>query len=276
MYQATDFSYGNISSILTTFGAISCKVDDTSAADIFVSERSIKTDSTSTNWKNKSRNYFYKMERKPHKFTITLAFNELDDNKARSIAKLFFQNSYQALIPNDTNRIYYCAPTGESSIYYFSNGGYITFEMETFNEYSYSSLITSPKYNIMNATPINIINNGDVVLYPEIVIEFLTGGSSIKIINTNNNNEFLLLGTYENLYTSIEYPIATNEIITINCENETVITSAAAVYRYDNMLKENNAYSSFLEFVVGNNNLNIIPNGGNFNLTFKYRYRYLI
>lgn len=261
MYQATSITYNGTSS--TSLGAIYCRVGNPADEDVYTSGRDIQKDSSGRNWGSKSKNYFYKVQRNPHQFTIQLGFETLTDTIARQVAKLFNQDLYLPLIPNDTNRIYYCMPT-DSKVVYLGNGGYVEFEMETFDEYAYSDLITVNKdYTGNTTTTFAITTLGDVSTYPEITITPLTTGSTIKLTNLSNGSKFMQFGTDTN-----SNQLIANEVIVVDCENEVITTDQLALYRYDNMTTT----SDYLELVSG---LNTIQVDGSMLLTIKYRNKYL-
>jgi len=262
LYNSTKITYDNIS--INDLGCISARIENINTEDIYVSDREIQQDSSGRNWGSKSKNYLYKVQRKPHEFKLELAFEILNDDIAREVAKLFFQDRFLPLVADDVFRVYFCMPTG-STINYLGNGGYLTFTMRTFDEYSYSpSTVTTVKdYSGNVSTTLQINVSGDVIIYPEITITPNVSGSALKITNLSNEGKFMQFET-----DGKGNQLIATEVITIDCENEIVSTDQLALYRYDNLTTD----SDYLELVSGVNNIQI---DGDMLLTVKYRNKYL-
>lgn len=261
MYNACSITYNGVTS--ETLGALYCRVENTSSEDIYASEREIKQDMSGRNWGNKSRNYLYKIQRTPQKFKIELGFTTLTDDIARTVSKLFCQDKFLPLIPNDTNRIYYCMPVS-SKISYVGGGGYISFDMVTFDEYSYSSLVTITKDYTGNTTAqFNITNEGDVSVYPELTITPLVSESTVKLTNITNSNKYIEFTT-----DGSGNQLVANEVIVVDCEKEIITTNQLGLYRYDNMTTG----GDYLELLSG---VNTIKVDGSMLLTIKYKNKYL-
>lgn len=262
MYRSVCISYNGVTS--QSLGCYSCKIENNNVEDVYVSEREIKQDSSGRNWGKKSRNYFYKVQRNPQEFKIELFFKEFSDEKAREVSRLFFQDKYLPLIPSDTNRIYYCMPSGTPKISYSLGGGYISMDMKTFNEYSYSEEITS-SFDLTGNTKssITLELDCDVAVYPVVTIKPLTSGSTIKIENKSTDNKYMEFKTDLN-----GNQLIANETITVDCENEIITTDQLSLYRYDNF----STSGDYLKLVPGTNTIEV---SGSVILTFKYRGKYL-
>lgn len=264
MYQATSISYNGITS--ESLDAISCRVDNSSGEEVYVSDREIKKDTSGRSRDSRSKNYLYKVERKSRKFTIELGFLTLTDQKAREVSKVFFQDKYLPLIPQDTGRVYYCMPIS-SKIKYIGTGGYISFEMETFDEFSYSAPLQYIKNfpnNVSDTFIMTIL--GDTDTYPVIQFKVLTVASTIKLLNTTTN-KYIELGTYIDDY-SVSFPLILNETITVDCEKEIITTDQSGIYRYNNFLNN----SEFFSFLSGVNNMTI---EGSTIMTIEYKNKFL-
>ena len=262
MYRSVCISYNGVTS--QSLGCYSCKIENSNIEDVYVSGRDIKQDSSGRNWGNKSRNYFYKAQRNPQEFKVELFFKEFSDEKAREVSRLFFQDKYLPLIPSDTGRIYYCMPSGTPKISYSLGGGYVSMDMKTFNEYSYSDETILP-FDLTGNTKssITIQLDCDAPVYQTVKIRPLVSGSNIKIENKSVDNKYMEFSTDLN-----GNQLIANEIITVDCENEIIKTDQLSLYRYDNF----SSSGDYLKLIPGTNTIEV---SGSVILSFKYRKKYL-
>lgn len=101
---------------------------------------------------------------------------------------------------------------------------------------------------------IEFLNDGDLVLKPEVWIT-KNGGGDFTIRNiTNSNTEFTFKGLID------------KETVYVNCDREYIETDLALVYRYDNF------NDNYLELLRGVNVLQVIGDG---KLTFRYKFKTL-
>lgn len=120
-----------------------------------------------------------------------------------------------------------------------------------------SNATVSPKLQDLqgNFTPvIHFINDGDIILKPEIWIDKI-GFGDFKIINVSNHNkEFAFTGLVD------------QETVYVHNEREQILTDLAKTYRY----KDFN--DNYLELLQGVNVLQVV---GNSKIHFRYQYKTL-
>ena len=151
-----------------------------------------------------------------------------------------------------------------STVNYIGTGGYISFDMISFDEYAYSGLVEITKDLTGNVTStFNLTVFGDTSVYPTLIMTPISSGATLKIKNITNNNTFIEFKTDAD-----GTQLIANEILTVDCENEIITTDQLAEYRYDNMSPE----GDFLELLSG---LNEIEVSGSMLLTIKYVNKYL-
>ena len=192
--------------------------------------------------------YFQGFEYEPITIPITFAYDQVfDDDMVRNTIQWLFKDYYCPLyFSENPTKIFYAVVTDD--IKQFTNGmqeGYVTlnFRCNTFHAYSpvYLSDVYDLDTNTSSGTIIDFTNNGDVSLYPEILLTKTIEDGNISIINITNGGE-------EFIFTNID----TDEELYINNEKEIITTSKVDTYRYDNF------NDNYLECVTGINQLKIL------------------
>lgn len=251
--DSLDFNYnGKFSS---EFGIWNVSISSGMSEEVFVANRSIREIQIRGN----SKPYFQSVEYEPLTFKLSFAFQDSwDEGKIRDVARWLMQDYYKPLYFSDNpNRIFYCMPVEESQLIHNNlKQGYITITMRCDSPYSYSSVMTSPIYdmstNVAGGTAIQFINSGDVVCKPEIWITKV-GAGDVRIVNNSNKAvEFKFTG------------LANNEVVYVDNNMEYIETNVPLTYRYSAF---NNNY---LEMVVGVNNLVVY---GNAKINFRYQFK---
>jgi len=219
--------------------------------------------------------YFQGIERQNLSFSVTFAFFSgwESNEKLREIQRWLDSDYYKPLVfYNDL------VPTGEEVIYYAMivdapqlvhtgrNEGYITLQFRTNSPYSFSPIYLSQNTTIYEyffspwqptpmPTNIEFINDGDINIKPIIFIKTFT--RRFSIINLSNGQILKFTG------------LEPNEVLEIDCENETITSSVSdTTYRFNNMSQD----STFLEMVRG---VNVLQCLGNFEFQIKYEMNFL-
>src|SRR5205085_6728133 len=165
---------------------------------------------------------FDSVEEDPLEFTINIAFtvDQWDDSDIDNIIVWLFQDYYKPLYFEDKpDKIYYCMPNGEASI--FHNGlkqGYISLTMRC-----KSSRILSPQqltqtYDLSTNTDIynvTLENNGHVDIYPEISFTKVGNGN----ITFTKGEQILEIDN-----------LTDGEKIYIDCGRQIIETDAVGIY----------------------------------------------
>jgi phage-related protein len=179
-----------------------------------------------------------------------------DENKIRQVSRWLFQDYYKPLSFSDNpDRIFYAMVDSDSSLIH--NGlseGYVTLSFRCDSPYAYSPVYTTEIFDLTSTTSLQLTNEGDANLYPEIWIQTTVAGD-VTITNLTNGGA-----------TTEFTDLASNETVYLNSETEDIATDIAGLYRYDNF---NNTP---LVLVPGINNLTIT---GKVKVQFRYQYKVL-
>lgn len=203
--------------------------------------------------------YVYGQNRTPLTFTLTLTLlNEkwtLD--KRREVARWLSTDSFEEFYSTDAveKRYFFQYVGGIDFTNNAAEDGYIQVEMLNSSPYAYSpfqekifnlSSITSP-------TIIEILNNGDKSVLPEMWLEKIDQGD-IEIKNLSNSGKIFKFTALED-----------KETVYIDNQNRHIETDIPLSYRHDNFNKE------YLELVRGVNRLEVTGT-----CKIKFRYQYVI
>lgn len=248
------FSYdGKYSS---DYGIYNVSLDSGMYNESFLSSRSI----IETKVRGNPKPYFQGIEYEPLTLELSFAFeNTWDIKQIREVARWLSQDYYKPLwFSEDPTRIFYCMTVDDSQLIH--NGlkqGYITLTMRCDSPYTYSQILTKGWLDYSsNITYVDFefINDGDVVLKPEMWIEKV-GNGDVSIVNrTYNNREFKFTGLID------------GETVYVDNEREYIETDVPNEYRYSNF---NNKY---LHLVRG---VNILRLTGACKLNFRYQHKTL-
>lgn len=189
--------------------------------------------------------YVYGAQRSPLTFTLTLACLEekWTIDKRREIARWLDTDTFEEFYSTDCidKRYYFRYQGGIDLTHNGSEDGYIQVEMINIAPYAYSpvqqkrfdmSSITSP-------TIIEVENNGDGILTPEIWIEKINDGN-LSLINLNDSGKEF---KFTNLYS--------NEAVYVDCKLRHIETDMVDMYRYDSF------NGNYLKLLQGKNRIQV-------------------
>lgn len=242
----------------TNYNIININVNSGMAEEILVPERTILEQKV----KGKTIPYFQSIEYSPRVIPVSFAFdNTFDNNKLQNAVRwLCGQEYYKPLIFSENpNRIYY-ALVAESElklIHNYNYSGYITLNFRCNDYYAYSPLYQ--KYfdlsnNTESGMTVEIMNLGDITIYPKLEI-YKNTTESFQINNLSNNN-------LEFKFNSI----SDDTIVTVYNEEEIIESSNVGEYL------NNQFNNNYLALVRGSNKLKIL---GKAQLKIIYQYKYL-
>lgn len=246
------FNYDGKSS--KDFGIINVNLNNGMYEETFVATRTINETSVRGN----DAPLFHSVEEEPLEFSMTIAFTKkFTDEDIDEVVLWLFQNRYKPLYFEDKpNKIYYCMPTGESSIAH--NGlreGYLTINMRCKSSKIESPIHVSPTYEILDdeeSYQITLENSGHVEVFPEISIEKIDDG---HITITKNGKIFEIRD------------LTHKEQIYINTEKEIIETDIVGLYRYDNVVGD------FHDMIMSiGENTYIVE--GKCKIIFRYKFKY--
>jgi len=211
--------------------------------------------------KGRSKPYYKEIESEPLTIPVTFAFmNSWDDSSIREVIRwLTSPTQYKPLIfSQNPSKIYYALAVDKPDLIH--NGlsqGYVQMTFRCNDAYAYSPIYLSQIYDLTSNpiyTDIQLTNNGDEIIYPEIFVDKI-GIGDFSIQNLSNSGETLL---FEDL--------SDGEELYIDGENEQIETNLLLTDRYDN---HNNI---FLSFPLGVNTLRVY---GNIKLRFRYQEKFM-
>lgn len=236
------------------FGIINININSGMQSEPFVADEEIQE----VYIRGNDRPYYQGTTKKPLQFPVSFAFEDTwDTEKIRSVARwLTNHNYYKPLqFSYDLERVFYCKFVDSAElIHNCLSQGYITLTARCDSPYSYSQYyeqIVDCSSNTVGGTDFTFINQGDLECKPLLYVEVVSG-ASFSIINSSDGGETLS-------FTGL----ATNELLTIDNENEDIETNIALTYRYSNH------NGVFLSLPYGYNYLKIF---GNVKLKFKYQF----
>lgn len=207
---------------------------------------------------NKNTPNYGKVELTPLSFSISFFIEEWESrDNLRAIARWLFTDYYKPLwFSSNPSRILYAMVDGDPKL--FHNGlkqGYVTVNFRCNSPFSFSEPNTEV-FNVNGSFDFNLFNEGDLTIRPNMKITCLSVGD-ISIKNHQNNQEFKITN------------VQPNEIITVDCNNETIVSSLEYINRF--------LYDSHNDVwldIEGNNTCRITFKG-NFKIEFTYEYVYL-
>lgn len=198
--------------------------------------------------------YHQDIQKEPLEFSLSFAFdNRFSERLIRRTARWLSPDYYQELIfSNNPSRIFYAMPVQQSE--FIHNGlkqGYLNLTFRCNSAYSYGNVYVSHVYESdTNGKYINFKNNGDLNIYPEIVLEKV-GSGDISIKNLSDGGKEMIFEDLED-----------EEVVYIDNEEEEIKTNIENKYRFDN---HNDV---FLKMLKG---INKIKMQGEFKLKFRWQ-----
>jgi len=221
--------------------------------EVFTANREIKEVKIA----GRARPYFQGVDLSPLEFSVKIYFEEgFTSQTVREVARWLIKDHYLPLtFDSNPERIFYAMFIGDSRLIH--NGceeGYITLNVRCNSPYSYSNFKDSDEFHIDGEQMIEIINDGDLPLKPEIEI-YKIGRGSIWINNFSRRDdpfEFDILEDGETIY--------------IDNEEEFIKSDIANTPRYDNF------NDSFLVLDRGVNRLLV---KGSCILRVRYQFEFL-
>ena len=248
------FSYAHQNS--NDFGIVNINSSDSLFEEYFVSPRELYQ----TKVRGRDKPYFQGSSRDNLIIPVSFAFkNTWDENKIREIKRwLCTPEFYQPLyFSHDINRIYYALLADDSSLIH--NGlsqGYVEMYFHTNSPFAYSPVYISETFNSNGNLTFQMVNDGDLIIYPEIFISkpIASSKQDITIHNQTNNKSITF------------WDVLAGENIYLNMENKYIETNISETKRYDN-------YDGFfwgLEYGINNIHIN-----GNVDIYFKYQCKFL-
>lgn len=198
------------------------------------------------------------IENTPIEFDMVIAFTKkYTEYEMNNVINWLFQNTYKPLFfKGKENRIFYCMPTGSSTITHNGmNEGYLSIRMRCNSSYIYSPTILTKNYDfsITNGGTIELENDGYGFVYPEISIEKI-GAGDITITNTTINGYAIKISNLSN-----------EEKIYIDCEKEMIETNLIGVYRYNDVV----GIYPYLQ-----HGRNVLQINGNCKIQFRHKSKY--
>lgn len=253
------FTFNGVDS--ATFGIVNVNIDGSGLlSEPFVASRTIRE----VKIRGRDRPYFQGIELEPLQFELSFAFEQTWNSELiREVARWLTSPTYYAPLTfsERPDQLFYGLVVDSSQLIH--NGlsqGYITLTVRCDAPYSYSPVYTSLRLdyssNAPEGTAYTFINEGDLPCSPLIEVE-LVDGDSFSVMNTSNGGDKLHFSG-----------LTPGEVLTIDCQSESITTSLPLTYRYDNMSSD----SEFIEMVRGHNHLII---HGNINMQWKYQFTFL-
>lgn len=249
------FVYNGISS--KDMGILNVSKSNVLQQEAFLPEREIKE----VTIRNRNRPYFQSIISKPLVLDLRFAFeNTWDEESIRATARWLYQDYFKEMYFSDNpDRKFYTIYTGSYNLLHNClKQGYIEGQWRNIDDCSYSSVYSSPIYdltsNTISGTEIELVNNGDISM-PLIINVEIISGSTFSIKNLSDAGKSIIFSDLD-----------IGEILEINTENESISTSKLLSFRYDQMDGE------FLNLPRGVSRLLI---KGNIKLQFQYQFRLL-
>lgn len=247
----TNFVYNGVDS--SDLGIINVNVDTGLAEEPFLSPLTIH----SVPIKGRTKPYFMGITYTPLILRLSFGFIKTwDEDLIREIAQIFHVDNYKPLWFHDyEDSIFFCMPAEESFVIHNNlRQGYLELEMYCNDIYAYSRL-KEQTIDVADLGDFILHNQGDVDIYPEILLQRTSGVGNIAIRNLTNNSEI----TFSDL--------PANEELYIDGENEMIINETSTnVFRYD---KHN---GQFLTIQPG---INHLESEGLSALMFRWRFKTL-
>ena len=242
----------------TDYDIININVNSGMAEETIVPEKTILEQRV----KGKTSGYFQGIEYSSRVIPVSFAFNNTFDNDKlqNAIRWLCNQDYYKPLIFSENpNKIYYAlvAESESKLIHNYNYSGYINLNFRC-NDYYAFSKIYQKVYDLTNNTEsgtiIEIMNLGDITIYPKLEI-YKNTTEAFQINNLSNSNA------------EFKFNSITNQT-TVTVYNEEEIIESSNVGEYLN----NQFNDNYLALVRGNNRLKIL---GKAQLKITYQYKFL-
>lgn len=252
--ESVFFTFANRKS--SDFGIYNVTTQTGLYEESFMGNRSIKEFTI----RGRENPYFQEVIKDPKSFQLNFAFQDTwNDELINEVARWLDVDFYQPLtFSEEQEKVYYVMPVNDSSLIH--NGlkqGYISLTMRCDSPYSYSHTKVTPWYDCSKSdiTMIEISNNGDKPILPQLFITKITSGD-LTITNYSNKGE-------QTIFTSL----FDSEELQVNGENEIIETNIPNIWRYDNF------NDNYLTLNYGKNTLQI---NGKCKIRFQYRYKFII
>lgn len=259
MLENTSFTFNGISS--EDMGVMMINPSSGLYEETFLPSRNIIDTSV---FKGKKR-YFKGVEIEPLSFSMAIWIKDWRDrNNIRAIARWLWTDFYCPLwFNNEPEKIYYAMVTGEPKLIH--NGlreGFIELTFRCKDAYRYSPKKTYDFY-VDGEETWNFFNEGDATIRPFLKITQIGDKIPIIIRNITDNKEFIITN------------VLANEIVTVDCENEMIVSSQEynSRYLYD---FHNDYWLDFQGEEARECNSNYeIQFQGNYKIEFSVEYKYL-
>jgi len=243
--ESLSFNYAGVSS--ESMGITNINIDTGMQSEPFFAERSIEEIEIPGN----ETPYFQRVKSKPLSFAVSFMFNDKwDERKLREVRRWLKQDYYQPLwFEEEPERIYYALAVEDSTlIHNCLKQGYVTLTFRCDSPYAYSPAVETAS---ITAGSFSLYNDGDDIVYPELWITTL-GVGDVSIANTTTGKTTTFTG------------LANEEVVYLNCINETIISDVTPRY---------GAYNNIpLSLNIGLNNITLT---GNATLVIKYQLKFL-
>ena len=235
-----------------SFNIMSVVLDNSMYEETFVADRNL----IETKTRGSNKPLLHGVEEDTLKFPLSIAFiGKFDDVLLDGIIDWLFVDSYKPLyFEGKEDRVYMCMPFESSNIIH--NGmkeGYITLNMRCDSSHLYSQVITTPISTISTMDIVTIINDGHVVVYPEVSI-LKNGAGTVSIENLSDGGSILDI-----------HNLTDQEDIYLDSKREVIETDITGVYRYDDII------GYFPRLVKGENKIKIT---GACTIQFRYKKEY--
>lgn len=254
MYESQYISYNGKKS--SDLGVYFCDPEDSLLKEPFLSGRTINEERIP----GRVKSYYYGVNYDNYEFPLKFYCSEWTQAKIDEVAKWLGEPTYPSELYSSGNqdRCFFCLYSDKTPYETTHNGwSFVNFVMKANSPYKYSRERNN-YYNFLTNTGTQTIvfnNLGNVNLKPQLQVTLASDSDgSFSIKNTRNNG---LITSFTGLTASEE--------ITIDCENEDVVSSIAGTYPINNM----SSSSDFMEFVPGKNTIEIT---GKLELLITYRY----
>ena len=254
IYESKEFMLNGISS--QQFNIMNAYIDTALYDEIFIAS----TDIIEIKTLHRDKPYNILLKRKPLTFKTILAFSpDATQEDIASVSRWLKIDFFSPLIFSSfPDRIYYAMPTNDIRWKHNGNSqGYLEVEWRCDDVCAFSPVYTTPTYDLTTnptSTNIQLVNNGDLSIFPVVYVQIISG-STFSIVNNSNGGQIMS-------FTGLNI----NENIIISGQDQEIITDQPLLYRYGNMTGD------YLQLVRGVNNLQVF---GNIKIQFAYEFRIL-
>lgn len=252
MLESMNFTFNGISS--EEKGVVIVNPDGGLYEDYFLPTRTIIEENTPYS----DTPYFMGVDIESPTFPITIWIKDWKDrNNLREIARWLYQPYYCPLVlESSPDQIYYVMLVDESTrIHNGNKEGYVTLSVRCSSPFSYSYPMMH-NLSVNTVADLNINNDGDVDIFPRVILTKKVVNGNIVIENKTFNKSVILSN------------IQKDEVIEIDFKTRDITSSLESqnINRYDN---HNDVW---LELLVGDNQLIF---EGHFDIKIEYELMYI-